>query len=314
MASSHVPRQRKAQPVNLFVFGLGYSALAFISRYRNHFVGVCGTVRSSEKAAELARDDIEALVWNGAGFDAEIARRIAESDEILISVPPDSNSDPCARIFHQALQKAPLLRTVVYCSTLGVYGDRGGEWVDETSEPAPGNARSRNRALAEQDWTALCRNKGIALHILRIAGIYGPGRSAINTVLEGRARRIVKPGQVFNRIHVADIARTIAACLDYPEPRGVHTWNVADDAPAPPQDVIAHAAALLGKPLPPLIEFEQAELSPMSRSFYAENKRASNKRLKEELGVTLAYPSYREGLRAIFEDLRNLKKADIASE
>jgi nucleoside-diphosphate-sugar epimerase len=185
------------------------------------------------------------------------------------------------------------LEWIGYLSTTGVYGDRAGGWVDETAELRPVNARSRWRVEAEAAWAA----SGLPVEIFRLAGIYGPGRSAFDRLREGRAQRIVKQGQIFSRIHVDDIAAALAASIAAPRPAVV--WNLADDEPAPPEDVIAYAAELLGLPVPPAIPFEEAELSPMARSFYAESKRVSNRRLRETLGVALAHPTYREGLRAI---------------
>jgi nucleoside-diphosphate-sugar epimerase len=193
------------------------------------------------------------------------------------------------------LSHLPNLRWAGYLSTTGVYGDCGGAWVDEDSPLAPNVERARRRVEAEQAWRAA----GLPLHIFRLAGIYGPGRSAIDSVRAGTARRIVKPGQVFSRIHVEDIAQSVLASLDHPRPGAV--YNLCDDDPAPPQEVIAYACRLLGVAPPPEIPWQQAlaTLSPMALSFYADSKRVRNDRMKAELGVTLAYPSYREGLRAI---------------
>ena len=190
---------------------------------------------------------------------------------------------------------------IVYLSTVGVYGDHGGAWIDEATPCRPANGRSRVRLAAEQDWRALGAASGKAVHVLRLAGIYGPGQNALVNLRAGTARRIVKPGQVFTRIHVADIARTIAACFGSDHAGGV--WNVSDDEPAPPQDVVAYAAALLGIAPPPEVDFDSANLSPMARSFYGECKRVSNRALKQELGVSLAYPTYREALRALAQEI-----------
>ncbi len=299
MPDTPVQTIRKAQPMNLFVFGLGYSALEFINQHRNEFVSIAGTVRDEKKAQELADQDIQAIAWDGASFSDALARMISETDELIISVPPDRDGDRIVRYFHETIVKAPLLRTIVYLSTIGVYGDHDGEWVNEETVPSPANPRSQHRLRAENDWIALARAKGVSLHILRLAGIYGPGRNALETLRKGTAKRIVKPGQVFNRIHVSDIARSITACLDFPEAGSVHVWNVCDDKPTPPQDLIVHAATLLAMRPPPETDFANADMSDMARSFYSENKRVSNDRLKSELGVRLAYPTYREGLRAL---------------
>ncbi|MCP4383064.1 MAG: NAD(P)-dependent oxidoreductase, partial [Hyphomicrobiales bacterium] len=191
------------------------------------------------------------------------------------------------------------LAWIGYLSTVGVYGDHGGGWIDETAPLRPRPGRSQNRVDAEQAWQTLAAARTCPLGIHRIAGIYGPGRNAFVNLSKGKARRLVKPGQVFNRIHVADIARTLAASLECPASR---IYNLADNEPAPPQDVVTFAADLMGVAPPPEVPFEQAELSPMARSFYGENKRVSNRRIREELGVALAYPTYRQGLTALWED------------
>ncbi len=218
---------------------------------------------------------------------------IAAADGILVSLPPDGIGDPVLVRHEAALAARPDHAWIGYLSTTGVYGDRQGGWVDEESALAPVNDRGRWRRAAERAWAAT----GLPVHLFRLAGIYGPGRSAFDRLREGRAQRVVKPGQVFSRIHVDDMAAVLAASMARPDPG--RTYNVADDEPAPPQDVIAFAAELLGMPVPPEVPLEAAELSPMARSFYAESKRVANRRIKDELGVTLAYPDYRAGLRAI---------------
>jgi nucleoside-diphosphate-sugar epimerase len=197
------------------------------------------------------------------------------------------------------MARARRLRGIVYLSTIGVYGDRGGAWVDETTPPQPGAARSRERLAAEQAWLDFGARHGIAVAILRLAGIYGPGQNALVQIASGKGRRVVKPGQVFNRIHVGDIAQAIDAALSR---RASGVFNVADDAPTPPADPIVFAAQLMGVELPPEIPFEQAAatMSPMGLSFWQECRRVNNDKLKRELGVSLRYPTYREGLRALF--------------
>ncbi len=216
---------------------------------------------------------------------------------LLGSVPPDGEGD--AVLDHHAADIAGLrgLAWAGYLSTTGVYGNRDGGWVDETSELRPTGPRQRRRAEAEARWLALWREHGVPVHVFRLAGIYGPGRSALEAVRAGTARRVHKPGQVFSRIHVDDIVAVLRASMARPHPGAV--YNVCDDEPAPPEDVIAYAAELLGVAPPPLVPFEEAELSPMARSFYADNKRVRNERIKAELGVRLRYPDYRAGLRAL---------------
>jgi nucleoside-diphosphate-sugar epimerase len=206
-------------------------------------------------------------------------------------------------VYGQALRAARNLRWAGYLSTIGVYGDFQGGWADEDSPAEPDTERGRARMEAEAAWSAFCAGRGLPLDIFRLSGIYGPGRNPLERVRSGEARRIVKPGQVFNRIHVADIAQTVAAAIaqERQEP-GTRLFNLADDEPAPPQDVILYAAELLGAPPPPEVPFESAALPAMARSFYAGNKRIRNDKIKRELGIALKYPTYREGLRALLED------------
>jgi nucleoside-diphosphate-sugar epimerase len=215
-------------------------------------------------------------------------------------VPPDAEGDPVLAEHAHDIAARRGLRWLGYLSTTGVYGDRRGGRVDEDSALAPSGERGRRRVAAEAGWLDLHRRRSVPVHIFRLAGIYGPGRSALDTVRQGRAQRIDKPGQVFSRIHVADLAAVLRASMARPDPGAI--YNVCDDDPAPPEAVIAHACALLGVEPPPLVPFDTADLSPMARSFYDDNKRVSNRRLKEVLGVTLAYPSYKDGLQALLSE------------
>lgn len=281
----------------LFIFGYGYCAQHYLGGGGTLPESVTGTVTSRDRANALSGGRIELLPFSPAESDLRIPGRLAESDALLVSIPPGEHGDPALAAFREAILGSHTLSRIVYLSTVGVYGDHGGAWIDEAATCRPSNPRNVARIAAENGWRALGAESGKVVHVLRLAGIYGPGRNALEELRNGTARRVVKPGQRFNRIHVADIARTIAACFAGPGPGG--TWNVTDDEPAPPQDVVAYAAALLGIPPPPEIPFEAAELSPMARSFYADSKRCSNRALKETLGVTLAYPTYREGLIAL---------------
>lgn len=281
--------------MRLLVFGPGYSALAAIARLQEAAESVVATARSVERARMLEARGIEPVFFAGE-TSAELGDAIAGATHILVSIPPGEAGDPVLTVTAPAVAAAPELRSVVYLSTVGVYGDHAGAWVDETTAPNPKSARSMARLAAEAAWCGHVTRAGAPLAILRLAGIYGPGRNALANLRDGTARRIVKPGQVFNRIHVADIASAVAAAFRL----GVDgIFNVTDDEPGPPQDVIAFAAGLLGIDPPPEIPFDSAELSPMARSFYGENKRVRNDRLKNELGLELAYPTYREGLRAL---------------
>jgi nucleoside-diphosphate-sugar epimerase len=283
--------------MKLLVFGLGFSALHVAQHLQLSGAQVTATVRSRAKADRLAQAGITARVFSPEHTDAEIAQDIADSDAILVSVPPGETGDPVLASFAGRIAAAPNLRWVGYLSTVGVYGDHAGGWVDETTPVGAGKPRSQNRVTAEQDWLALGAAHNIAVQIFRLSGIYGPGRNQLVQLASGTARRIVKPGQTFNRVHVADIAAVIEASLARPRPGGI--YNVTDNEPAPPQDVVAFAARLCGLEPPAEIPFERAELSPMAKSFYSENRRVRNALIREELGVTLSYPTYREGLTAL---------------
>jgi nucleoside-diphosphate-sugar epimerase len=283
--------------VNLFAFGLGYSAAHFVRRYRYRFEKIAGTVTSDGKAAALHAEGIETFVFDGAGADPGIASALNGADALLVSIPPDAEGDPTLRHFAAAIAAAPRLAWIGYLSTVGVYGDHGGGFVDEDTPARPVSARSRERLAAENAWLRLGAGAGKPVHVFRLAGIYGPDRNALAQLAAGTARRIVKPGQVFNRIHVEDIAAVLAASIA--RPRAGAVYNVADDEPAPPQDVVAYAAGLAGVAPPPAVAYAEARLTGMAASFWGECKRVSNRRIKDELGVALSYPSYREGLAAL---------------
>lgn len=283
--------------VNLFVFGLGYTASRFVERHRASFDRVAGTVRSLD--GRLSGDrHVELLRFDNTDADPSIPGQIAEADAMLVSVQPGERADPVLARFGTEIAAAPRLRSIVYLSTIGVYGDHHGAWIDETAATEAENPRQRARIQAEKDWLELGVHTGKQVKILRLAGIYGPGRNALVDLRAGEARRIDKPGQVFNRIHVDDIGKVIAAALGSAEAE--HVFNVTDDEPAPAPDVVAFAASLLGIEPPPLAPFVEAQMSPMARSFYSANRRVRNDRIKRGLGVRLAYPTYRDGLRALW--------------
>ncbi len=284
-------------PDALFCFGLGYSAEAIAARLAPAGWSIAGTGRDPATRARL-----QGLGYALVPFDRErpvagLDRRMAQTTHLLISVPPDDDGDPVLAMHGPAIAAARTLRWIGYLSTTGVYGDSGGAWVDEATPPRPSNARSVRRAEAEAAWLALGRAADIPVHVFRLAGIYGPGRSAVDQVRAGTARRIDKPGHLFSRIHVEDIGCALAASMERPNPGAI--YNVCDDDPAPQEAVIAHACTLLGVAPRPLVAFADADLSPMARSFYVDNRRVCNDRLKRELGVRLRYPSYRDGLAAI---------------
>ena len=267
--------------------GHGYSAAAVAASLGGW--RVLGTTRSSDKAAAMMSAGVEPLDWTDR---AAVDAAIIAADALLVSMPPEAGGDPVLARHESALGKVRPA-WVGYLSTTGVYGDRKGGWVDEDDTLRPVSERGRRRVAAEAAW----HESGLPVHAFRLAGIYGPGRSAFDRLREGSAQRVVKPGQVFSRVHVGDVARVVAASLDRPNPGRV--YNVADDLPAAPEEVIEFAAGLLGLPVPPAVAFEAAGLSPMAASFWVESKRVSNRRIRDELGVELAYPDYRVGLAAI---------------
>lgn len=282
----------------LFCFGLGFSALTLARRLIGEGWQVAGTTRGPDKAARLRAEGIEVRAFDRGRPLEDPGDALAATTHLLSSVPPDEAGDPV--LDHHAADIAAVAGRIAwagYLSTTGVYGDRDGGWVDEESALAPSTRRGRRRAEAEAAWCALLHRHGLPVHLFRLAGIYGPGRNALVTVRQGRAQRRVKPGQVFSRIHVDDIAAVLRASIDRPQPG--RAYNVCDDEATPPQDVIAHACALLGVDPPPEQPFDPDSMSPMARSFYAENKRVRNDRIKGELGVRLGYPTYREGLAAL---------------
>ncbi|MDE0985021.1 MAG: SDR family oxidoreductase [Yoonia sp.] len=275
----------------LLSFGHGYSARALSRILLAQDWRVIGTTRNEDKAVGLMNDGIEPRLWPGA----DMAPALNGATHLLISAAPDDAGDPVLAALHDEIAaRASQFEWVGYLSTTGVYGDHGGDWVDETTPLTPSTKRGIARVQAESAWAAI---PDLPLHIFRLAGIYGPGRGPFAKVRAGTARRIIKADQVFSRTHVADIARVLAASIRNPNPSAV--YNVCDNDPAAPQDVIGYAADLLGLPLPPAEDFETAEMSPMARSFYAESKKVRNGRIKNELGVELLYPDYRSGLKAL---------------
>ncbi|MGO8740230.1 SDR family oxidoreductase [Rhodoblastus sp.] len=282
--------------MKLVIFGLGYSASFYGLDRARTFAEVIGTKRAP-KTETLGR--IKLLPFDGAAenVDPRVTAAVADADALLVSAGPDENGDPVLRRLAKEIAGAPKLKKIVYLSTIGVYGDHGGEWIDETAQPKPSNLRSRQRLAAEADWLALARASGKEVFVLRLSGIYGPGRNVLVKLRDGTAKRLIKPGQVFNRIHVEDIAQAIDACFTGRAPGGI--YNVTDDEPAPPQDVVTYAAELLGVEPPPEKPFEETPLTPMQRSFYGENKRVSNRRMKALLDLDLAFPTYREGIAAL---------------
>lgn len=282
--------------MRLFVFGLGYSADAFVRRVSSRCETITATTRSAEKAARLAERGIAPVLFDGTAPGNEVRAALADATHVLVSIAPGEAGDPV--LAHHADDLAAARpEWIGYLSTVGVYGNHDGGWVDEETPCRPVSRRSRQRVEAEEAWLAFAAKHGISVQIFRLSGIYGPGRNAFVNFEKGTARRLIKPGQVFNRIHVEDIAGALEAAIDTAP--ATRIFNVTDDEPAPPQDVIAYAAELLGVAAPPEQDFETAELSPMARSFYGENKRVSNDRVKRELGYAFRYPDYRTALAAL---------------
>lgn len=278
----------------LFIFGLGYSGLEIAKLAKAQGWSVAGTCTTDEKARRLRAEGIEAHAFDGTAPLS--AQSFGEASHVVCTVAPGAAGDPALRTSRTLLGRA---RWLGYLSTTGVYGDHDGAWVDETTPTLATQPRSLQRLAAEQGWRDVASESGAALHIFRLPGIYGPGRSTLDRVADGSARRIDKPGQFFSRIHVTDLAASVLKAMD--RELGVEIWNVADDLPAANAEVIAYACELLGRPVPPAIPWEEAApaMTPMARSFYAESRRVRNDKLKRELGVVLRHPTYREGLKAI---------------
>ncbi|HQF29827.1 MAG TPA: SDR family oxidoreductase [Hyphomicrobiales bacterium] len=285
--------------MRLFVFGMGYSAQALVDRLRAHarLAWLGATARSEEAERDLREAGIDTVRFDGTAPAPDLGATLGVASHVLLSIPPGAEGDPVLRLHRdQLLKAAPGLAWIGYLSTVGVYGDHHGDWVTEESECRPVSARSRNRLAAEQAWLAFAEETGVPVGIFRLAGIYGPGRNTLDKLRAGKAKRVVKPGQIFNRIHVDDIAAVLEAAMARP---ATAIYNVADDEPAPPQDVVAYGAELLGLAPPPEVPFAEAGLSDMAGTFWGESKRISNHRIRAELGVELAYPTYREGLSSL---------------
>ncbi len=287
---------------HLFCFGLGYSARVVAARLAANGFSVSGTATTAQGADAIAKAGYAGYVFDGTRPGADVAGALASATHVLLSVPPGAGGDPVTLHHAADIAASPAVTWIGYFSTVGVYGDDGGDWVDEETMPRPASERGRRRLLAEQCWLELGTKSGKCVVVFRLPGIYGPGRSVLDDLEAGSARRIVKPGQVFNRIHVDDIASGVVAAFETPSPGRI--YNVTDDEPAPPQDIVAYGAKLLGVEPPPETDFATAELSVMTRSFYGESKRVSNARLKRELGVGLTYPTYREGLESLLRRRR----------
>lgn len=292
---------RRASTMRLVCLGFGYSANALVELLDTRKVEITGTTRSPDKADALHRRGVRTILFDGKRASSTLSDAIRGATHLLVSAAPGEAGDPFLRHHERDIVHAEGLKWIGYLSSVGVYGDHGGARIDERTACQPTSERSMWRLAAETAWTACGHRIGVPVALLRLAGIYGPGRNALKQIADGKARRIIKPGQIFNRIHVDDIAQAIERAMERPAAR---IYNVVDNKPSPPQEVIEFAAELMGVEPPPAVAFEDADLSPMARSFYGEVKVVSNRRLHDELGVRLAYPTYREGLTALWESGR----------
>ncbi|MDD9899730.1 MAG: SDR family oxidoreductase [Alphaproteobacteria bacterium] len=283
----------------LFCFGYGYSALHVSERLRQFGWTVRGTTTDPEKQRIMSQGGVDAEMFDIDHPLLDPHASLSDVTHLLLSIPPGGGGDPAFILHAGDIAAMPKLEWVGYLSTTGVYGNQDGRWVTEATRPRPTSRRGDLRLKAEQQWQSLHLHEGLPLHTFRLSGIYGPGRSAIDAVRAGTARRIEKPGHVFNRVHVDDIVQALVASVNTPNPGAI--YNVADDVPSSSSEVITFACDLLGISPPPQVAFDQVEMAPIVRSFYADNKRVKNDRIKDELGVTLMYPDYRAGLTACFD-------------
>jgi nucleoside-diphosphate-sugar epimerase len=281
----------------LFAFGLGFSAQALAERLSAKGWQIAGTARDVGRIGQLASRGYEMAQFSGEAGNAALPAALHGTTHLLHSIPPGPDADPVLEHYRDQIAALPSLAWIGYLSTVGVYGDQEGRWVDESTKPKPNSARTEARVEAEQAWLAFGKDIGVPVQVFRLAGIYGPGRSVFDKLRDGTARRVRKDGQVFSRIHVEDIAGVLEASIARPCPGGI--YNVADDEPAAPGEVVAYAAKLIGVEPPPEVAFAEVDLTPMARSFYEGSRRISNARIKSELGVTLRYPTYREGLASL---------------
>ena len=285
---------------HMFCFGLGYSARRLGRKLLRKGWRVSGTSRSQIGCDRLVTEGFDAVLFDGTEPVADFRELAKDATHFLLSIPPGEDGDPILKHHGEDfVEISASIKWAGYLSTVGVYGDREGGWVNEESELRPSTQRGRRRVDAETAWSEIHTSAGLPLHIFRLAGIYGPGSNQMVSLKNGKSRRVIKPGQVFSRIHVDDIANILEASIQKPNPG--QAYNVCDNEAAPPQDVVAFAAELLNIPAPPEVPFEEAQMSPMGRSFYAESKRVDNQRIKQELGVELIYPTYREGLTALID-------------
>jgi uncharacterized protein YbjT (DUF2867 family) len=287
------------QDNNLFCFGYGYSCDHVSRSLQMRGWHIVGTTRDPEKRALMKSQNIKAYIFDYDSPLDDALRYLRGTTHLLISTPPDDRGDPAFVLHGEDLRQIDTLQWIGYLSSTAVYGDRTGGWVDENSETRPNTKRGSRRLYAERQWLSLYEEAGLPVHIFRLAGIYGPGRSALDSVRAGNSRRINKPGHAFSRIHIDDIVQALTASMDKPNPGAI--YNLADDLAAPSHELIKLACEMLDLPVPPLLPYEEADMAPITRSFYADNKRVKNDRIKSELGVKLEYPTYVEGLQACLD-------------
>ncbi len=291
---------KKLSKKSLFCFGYGYCC-----DYLGHALqtmpewDIAGTTRDSDKKKAMQNRGVRAYLYDQEKPLADAGYILRDATHLLISTPPDADGDPVFMRYADDIAAMKNLQWIGYLSTIGVYGHRQGAWVDENCPPMPTNERSQRRLKAEDQWISLAENHNLPLHIFRLAGIYGPGRSALDSIRAGVAKRVEKEGHIFNRIHVEDVAGAIMASFDVEDSSGI--YNLSDCEPAPSHEVIAYGCELLGRPVPPIIDFELAELSLMARSFYNDNKRVRSEKITNALGYELKYKNFREGLKACME-------------
>jgi nucleoside-diphosphate-sugar epimerase len=281
----------------LFAFGLGFSAKTLAARLAERGWTIVCTAREEPKISQLRASGYEVTRFSADRRNEGLADLLHGTTHLLHSIPPGDDGDPVLACYRDEIAKLGTLEWIGYLSTVGVYGDQHGNWVSEKTPPKPNSARTEARVKAEQAWLDFGKEIGVPVQVFRLAGIYGPGRSVFDKLAAGTARRINKDGQVFSRIHVEDIATVLEASIAKPHAGAI--YNVADNEPAAPGDVVAHAAKMIGVEPPPEIDFEEADLSPMARSFYQGSRKISNALIKSELGVELRYPTFREGLRSL---------------
>lgn len=292
------------------ILGAGFSGREIGKWFAKDKTTVWGTTRSSEKFAHLESAGIIPVQFDGETATPDVLKELNDTTHLIISIAPprqektdepDAPVDPVliALADHPLSDIVPKLEWIGYLSTVGVYGDHKGQWIDEADEISPTSERSRQRVRAEAEWLSVGEAMNLPVGVFRLSGIYGPGRNGLVSAHEGRSRRLVKKDQVFNRIHIGDIAQALTLAA---QKKAKGLFNITDDEPAPPQDVVSFAHELLGTPPPPEMDFETADLSPMARSFYGENKRVSNAKSKAELGMTYHWPNYRVALTRMWEN------------